>query len=382
MKRNYIINQLFKIPIIVGLWLTFFALIIFIPMPNNKIVNNSKDYILVSTHAHTEYSHDGLITQNNMWKWQKNNGFDAFFITDHANHKKTYELMSNQRRGDFPIAPLIMTGEEYSASNHMSLLGLRNKFESGDLADQAIVDSVHAYGGVVIINHWFDDQRKTLNYYRDLGIDGFEIENSGSDIYYDRELYHKMIDYCTANNLIMIGGLDFHGYGNACTLWNAMKIPGWHNLKPIEKEAAILKVLKNADQSKNRILMYKDRSYYKNENLIFTPVFTLINYFRTLNIYQVLSWFFWLIIFKLVAVFYKKRQISSEKSMALTGLAGALFIIFLAMFYYLKIDGIIGYTKMYVEYSSLFFYIGFIFMAYMLIYIFFKIIKPKRVQNV
>ena len=112
--------------------------------------------ILVTTHSHSEVSHDGLISQDNLWKWHKENNFDAFFVTDHANHEKSFDFARKQRRGEFSIDPLVMVGEEYSASNHMSLLGLKNKFKTKKMSDQAVVDSVHAYGGVVIINHWFD----------------------------------------------------------------------------------------------------------------------------------------------------------------------------------------------------------------------------------
>src|SRR5690606_2301342 len=77
--------------LLAGIGFSIFALLLFIPLPNNTIVNNSQDQILVTTHAHTEYSHDGLTSQKNMWKWHKRNGFDAFFITDHANFNKTLE---------------------------------------------------------------------------------------------------------------------------------------------------------------------------------------------------------------------------------------------------------------------------------------------------
>ena len=380
-KKNYLIKQIKYIPVVIGLWFTVFVVILFIPLPNNTIVNNSSQSILIATHSHTEYSHDGLISQKNMWEWQKKNGFDAFFITDHANHKKTFEFVKKQRDGEFPIAPLVMVGEEYSASNHMSLLGLKNKFVTSGLSDQAVVDSVHSYGGVVIINHWFDGEKKSLDYYKGLGVEGFEIENSATEKYYNRNAYSRIKEYCENNGLIMNGGLDFHGYGNACTIWNAMDIPGWHKLDPNSKEEAILQVLQNGDQSKMKVLMYKDRPYYKNENLFFRPFITLFNYFRTLNKYQVLSWLVWIILFNFIRKISKKMKVSYDKIIYAIGIISALFLVLLGYFYYAKIESLIVYTELYVEYSTLLFYTGFFFLGYMLILIYLKFIKEKRVRN-
>ncbi|RLD33070.1 MAG: hypothetical protein DRI73_06070 [Bacteroidetes bacterium] len=61
-KKSFIIRQLVNFPIIIGLWFTLFIIIIFIPLPNNTIINNAPNTILVTTHSHSEYSHDGLIS--------------------------------------------------------------------------------------------------------------------------------------------------------------------------------------------------------------------------------------------------------------------------------------------------------------------------------
>ena len=79
-KKKYILSQIINLPLIFGLAFTAFVIIIFIPMPNNTIVNNSANSVLVTTHSHSEYSHDGLISQQGLWQWHKRNGFDAFLL--------------------------------------------------------------------------------------------------------------------------------------------------------------------------------------------------------------------------------------------------------------------------------------------------------------
>lgn len=361
--KKFILRQIVNIPILVGIWFTIFVIMLFIPLPNNTIINNSQNSILVTTHSHTEYSHDGLISQKGLLEWHKRNGFDAFFITDHNNHNHTLDFISAQRKNKFPIEPLVMCGEEFSGSNHLSLLGLKRKFSTKGMADSTVIDSVRANNGAVIVNHWFDGEKKSLRYFKDLGVDGFEIANSATDRSYDRKIYDKIKSFCQKNGLIMNGGLDFHGYGNACSIWNAFDIPNWHKMTPEKKEDAILNIIKSHDQSKLTVIFYKDRPYYNKDNLFFMPVVTVFNYFRTLNVYQVFSWMFWVSLLTMikVKVFDKNKSAkrnTANKLLPVVGVLGALFILALGFKYYFSIKDVINYTEMYAEYSQLLFYIG------------------------
>lgn len=368
-KKKFMVQQLLNLPLVIGLWFVVFVIIIFIPLPNNTIVNNAENTILVNTHSHTEYSHDGLISQEGLWKWHKRNGFDAFFITDHNNHDFTYDFVQAQRNHKFPDEPLVMCGEEFSGSNHLSMLGLKAKFSTQRFADSTVINLTHAGRGAVLVNHWFDGEHQSLEYYKNLGVDGFEIENTATDKTYDRKVYQKIKDFCTANNLIMNGGVDFHGYGNVCSLWNAFEIQGWRNLNPGAKEEAILSVIKSRDQSKLGVLLYNDRPYYSAQNLFFSPLFNLFNYFRTLNFYQIFSWIVWILFFvfiknKIAGRKHFKRQLTSRKLVSVFGIFGALFFLVLGWIYYFRIKEIVGFTEMYAEYSKLLFLIGSVFLIY------------------
>lgn len=381
-KKKFVISQLVNLPIVVGLWFAAFVIIVFIPLPNNTIVNNADNTILVNTHSHTEYSHDGLISQDGLWKWHKRNGFDAFYITEHNNHHKAFDFVQDQRNNKFPNKPLVMCGEEFSGSNHLSMLGLKAKFSTQGFSDSTVINLTHAGRGAIIVNHWFDGEHMSLEYYKNLGADGFEIENTALERTYDREVYRKIKTFCESNNLIMNGGVDFHGYGNACSLWNAFEIPGWHNLDPVLKEEAILNVIKSRDQSKLQVLLYNDRPYYSGKNLFFSPLFTSFNYFRTLNVYQVISWIVWILLF----VFIKnkistskrlKRQITTRRLVSVLGILGALFLLGLGLYYVTSIKEIAGFTTMYKEYSVLLFLIGSIFLVYSGVVTFFVIFRRK-----
>ncbi|MEQ9580986.1 MAG: PHP domain-containing protein, partial [Arenibacter sp.] len=370
-----------NIPLLIGICFSVFIVILFLRLPNNTIVNNTSDEILVTSHAHTEYSHDGLISQEKMWEWHKRNGFDAFFITDHANHKKTLDFSTQQRNNQFPIEPLIMVGQEHSGSNHMSLLGLNGKFETKDKPDSLIVNLVHKYGGAVIINHWFDGKGNDKEFYKDLGADGFEIENVGKELYYDRTIFNDLKRFCEENKLLMIGGLDFHGYGRACGIWNAFQIPNWHQMDSVQKEKSILEIIRSRDQNRVKVLMYQDRPFYSGQNLLFRPFVTLVNYFRTLNFWQVLSWALWLVLFQLLWNYRRKHFIPMHKRIALVGMLSSLFLIFLGLYYMVRGNAVKGYSKVFAEYSSLLLTIGSIFMVYSLVTIYFRFFKKMKKIN-
>jgi len=382
-RKSFIVRQLVNLPIIAGLWFTVFVMMIFIPLPNNTIVNNSPNAVLVNTHSHTEYSHDGLISQEGLWKWHRRNGFDAFYITEHNNHDQSLKFVAAQRNNEFPGEPLVLCGEEFSGSNHLSLLGLKTDFKTKGLTDSMAVAMARADGAAVIVNHWFDGERKSLEYYKNLGADGFEIENTAEDRTYNRDVYKRIKEFCAENDLIMNGGVDFHGYGNACSLWNAFEIPGWKNMDSQQKEEAILDIIKTRDQSKLKVLLYNDRSYYEKKNLIFSPLFSVFNYFRTLNLFQVVSWIFWILLFAIVGNSFSKKdeianRISCQRVVSVFGLLGALFMLGLGVVYFSRIKDIEGFTEIYHEYSSLLFYIGSAFLIYSAVVVYFRIFKRNN----
>ena len=364
--------------LVLGICFSFFVLMLFIHLPNNTIINNSEDSVLVTTHAHTEFSHDGLISQQKMWDWHKRNGFDAFFITDHANHIKSFQFAQAQRNGEFPKEPLVMVGEEYSASNHMSLLGLNDAFETKSMKDQAVVNAVHKHGGAVIINHWFDGKGKEKEVYNALGVDGFEIENVGKDLYYNRDTFKELKRYCEEHKLIMVGGLDFHGYGRMCSVYNAFKIPDWDTMSFITKEQEVLKILKSGQQDRLTILMYKDRPFYTDAYLIFRPFWTVVMYFRTLHISQLLSWFVWLLIFVTLRRREKIKNIKTDKVLPVFALLCSLFLISLGLVYYVRGEAVKGYSKVYSEYFSILCPIGLLLFIYTGVLVYFRFFKSSK----
>ncbi len=366
-RKRFLFSQFLNLLLVAGIGFSVFDVMIFIPLPNNVIVNKSKNLVLVTTHSHTEYSHDGLISRKGLLEWHRRNRFDAFFITDHNNHCRTLEFVKDCADQSSPGYPNVFGGEEFSGTNHLSLLGLKNEFGTKGFSDSTAIQHTRSDNGAVIVNHWFDGEHQSLEYYRDLGVDGFEIENTATDKRYDRKLYQTIREFCVSNHLIMVGGLDYHGYGSACSIWNAFDVPNWKTMDSNSKETAILHILRSHDQSRLNVLLYNDRSYYSQKNLVLRTPLTIINYFRTLNLPQVISWIIWILLFAIVNAWIKassqlSERYSCQRLIPVTGFIGAVFLLILGTTYLLSVQVVDNFTTMYHEYSSLLLKAGAVFL--------------------
>ncbi len=372
-----------KIPLIIIISLAILLLIIFGPLPSNTIINKTNDTILVNIHSHTHFSHDGIISPAGQIKWHGYNGFDAFFISEHKNHDKTLETVEAQKNGDLPAKPVVICGEEFSGSNHILLLGLKRDFKTRGLSDSASVDSAHANGALAIVAHWFEDEKRTIQYYIDCGVDGFEIVNQGEGLTYDRRIFNNIVDNCRKNNLLMLGSCDYHGYGSACFTWNALTIPGWHDFNDEEKRSSIISLLRGKNQDKVQVLTYRDRDIFDRDKLWISPILDFISYFRSLNFYQVFSWINWVFLFFLIKKYFihrgakdwlKKRPLFIWAGF---GLISALFVLLLGIDFLIKAKPLIGYNEIYLEHGVPFVWIGIGFMIYSVILLI-QLFLPQR----
>ena len=368
-----------KLPLILSIWFGLLLFIIFIPLPVNTIVNNLENAILINTHSHSEYSHDGIISLAGLQEWHKRNGFDAFFITEHNHHEKTLEAVKAQEDGTLPPFPLILCGEEYSGSNHMTLLGLKRNFITRGLTDQQVIDSTHHDDGIVIVAHWFDGERKSIPYFLDLKVDGFEIANQGNGLKYDQRAFRNIVKACTANGLIMNGAADYHGYGSACFVWNALDIPGWQGMDNVQKQESILDILRRKDMGKIRVLVYNDRHVFDRSRVFLSPFYTFTGYFRTLNFLQIISWVIWLFLLR-----YAGQLLLPGNRFIISGagalqvletlaLSGGFFILVLGIILLSRSGYLADYNDIYTEYGTVMVLVGTALLTYTIILMLLKI---------
>ena len=378
-----LLRWLSRAPLIIIIWIALLIIIIFVPLPSNTIINEDADAMLVNTHSHSEWSHDGLISQQGQMRWHDRNGFDAFFITDHNHHAKTLEFVDRQTAGDIPQHPLVLCGEEFSGSNHIALLGLQRDFQTRGKSDSVVIDSTHANGGIAIVAHWFADEKKSLKYYTDAGADGYEIVNQAEGLQYDRRIYKNIVEHCRSNGLLMTGVCDYHGYGSAALAWNAFSVPGHQEMSRQEVRQAIMNILGNHQQEKIKVLMYRDRPLFPREQIFWSPVFNAVNYFRSLGRRQILSWMVWLFAAYIICTYVSQKPAPHLKSKQLGGacaLVAAAFVLIKGLHLLSKAPAVQGFNDIYNEMGTQFLWIGIGFTIYSLAYTSWPLFKKNHIS--
>ena len=372
-----------SLPLIVATWLGLLWLIIYLPLPANTIVNQNEQTILINTHSHTEFSHDGIISTKRLQLWHKKNGFDAFFITDHNHHQHTMEAVRAQDQGTLPEEPLMIVGEEFSGSNHMTLLGLKRNFITRGLSDQQVIDSTHEDQGVVIVAHWFDRERESIPFFLDMGVDGFEIANQGSGLKYEQRIFSAITEACTSNGLLMTGVVDYHGYGSSCFAWNALEIPHWHQMDPAQKRESILQVLRDRDMTRIRVLLYHDRNVFNRSRVLLSPLYSFVSYFRSLKVIQLVSWILWLILLSILSSKLKSRVQGSVsfKTWQAAALINGIFLLGSGTLFYFKARGLTEYNDIFTEYSNYLLGGGALILIYSFLLIFFEAKKQANIKK-
>ncbi len=370
------------IPVALCIWVALILVMIFAPLPSNTIRNHNPDVVLVNVHSHSHFSHDGLISPTAQMRWHKRNGFDAFFLTEHNNHGKTLEMVKAQKEGNVPPSPLVLCGREFSGSNHILLLGLTRNFSTKDVADSTAIDSAHAQNGVAIVAHWFSDMKHPMHQYIQAGADGFEIVNQGEGRHYDRSVFQAITETCKAHGLTMVGACDYHGYGSACLTWNALNIPHWRQMSYEQKYQSILNVFRQRDRSKIQVLVYEDRPPVDSRWVFFSPIYTLVNYFRGLNGWQISVWIVWIFFGWLIAQstwllrakdFARRHYL---RALGMMTLPSAAWITLMGVWLLFKSIGVRGYNEIFTEFGIDFLIGGAIFLAYSLVLLLFP--KFKR----
>ena len=352
------------LPLVLGLWTALVLVLVFAPLPTNKIVNPYPDKILVNIHSHTHYSHDGIIAPEDLMKWHRKNGFDAFFLTEHNHHNKTLELVQAQHNYQVPQNPLVIAGQEYSGSNHILLLGLKRDFKTKDMPDSTAIDSARANDGVAVVAHWFAHGKNSVQHYIDQGAEGFEVINQAEGITYDRHVFHDIVDTCQKLDLLLLGSCDYHGYGSVALSWNALEIPGWHKMGLDRKTESIINILKNHDQDKIQVLAYRDRTLFSRDFVLLSPLINFIGYFRSLNFFQLFFWTIWIFIFRLLGLFRDRISLHKLKTWTIIGIVSSLLTAFKGFHLLSKVGPLTGYNEIYTEYGHYFLWIGLILITY------------------
>ncbi len=185
----------------------------------------------------------------------------------------------------------------------------------------------------------------------------------------------------------MNGVADYHGYGSTCFTWNALEIPGWHEMDNMEKRESILYLLRQKDMSKIKVLLYHDRKVFDRSQVILSPVYTFVSYFRTLNNLQVLSWTIWIMVIGIMRRFFLKRnkiqhlKIGTLQIMEFLAISSGIFILLLGNYLLKQSKPLADYNDIYAEYGTQMLWAGRILLIYTLILLLFDFWNYRIAKN-
>ncbi|MCX8081839.1 MAG: glycosyltransferase family 39 protein [bacterium] len=281
---------------------------IFLPVQRYKLIPKSSDTILLDLHSHTIYSHDGIVTPAYNLQWHNNYGFNCWAITEHKDGSISSILQEEIiRRNNLPNS--VIPAQEISFKGvYLNLLGIENDINPKEFNNlKELIDKVHSYGGVVIVPHiWADKKMKfSLKEIADAGVDGFEVAGISSvPLTYKKQ--KEIIELCRNRGLVMVGGTNWHGWNNICTVWTSLKTENWNQLSTQERRKAVIAAIRKREGERFRVMTY----YYSYipEDIIFTPFRWTFSYISSLDKNQRGSWIFWTVLLYLSFAFVKNRR--------------------------------------------------------------------------
>lgn len=215
----------------------FVAWGVWLQRPIPRLVATDPDLLVLDVHSHTALSHDGRpgFGARENASWHGRAGFDAAFITDHNvfGTAKIWRADAAGRR------PRLLDGEELSLSGlHLLVVGnaggIDNRpYDTSWDSTGALIRQLHADSLYLIASlpeYWEHHWGAPLGELTAWGMDGFEIwteSPKAMDIPpVDRR---AVIARCRLENRAMFGATDMHGFGNAATVWNLVRLPGWRS---------------------------------------------------------------------------------------------------------------------------------------------------------
>jgi len=381
-RLQYFWRRVARLPIFVVLCIVIFLIIIFVPLPTNTIRNTDPEKILIDFHCHSTYSHDGLITPEAQVRWHQRNGFDAFFFSDHNILEPTRDFIRAQEKNSPEL--VLLPGEEFSGDSHLLLLGVDSTFQTSHFTDETVVREVKRQKGLVFVAHWWSRHQFPIQKYIDWGVDGFEIAKQGTDILFDRTVFADLVQTGRTQNKLMLGTSDYHGYGSFCYTWTRMRAPVWPHLDYTQRRQLILDTLHRGDPRDFQVLVYDDRPGISASWLPLSPLIHAVNYFRSLNFWQVLSWLIWLagwVWLREQKFCIDRLDYLKKNHLAVSGLWGILLSVFLlGLSWYLTLlaQPYLPYNEILLEFSPTFRNVG----VLSLVYSAFLLIWYKRLQRI
>jgi len=293
-------------------FLLFILYCIFCPLPQNLLKSKNPDEFFIDLHSHTIYSHDGIVTPERSFYWHVNHGFNGWATTEHDWIGGAPAIQKKIIQKNF-IDAAVIEGEEISFKGiHLNLLGIKENIDAKKYKDlDGMVEDVHNQGGAVIVPHLWAETRSTysMDDLYEAGVDGFEIAGNAS-VYLTQERQQEIIAFCQKKGLVMVSGTNWHGWRNSCNVWTGIRSEDWKQMDMKSREKYIISSLRDREVNRFRVIGYPQKRT-SNIHYIFEPFTGFYFYFLSLDIWQKLSWLFWILVIYFLLRLLKGKRYSA-----------------------------------------------------------------------
>lgn len=293
-------------------FLLFIIYCILIPLPQYRLTSKNPEEVFIDLHSHTFYSHDGIITPERNLSWHLNCGFAGWAITEHDWIGYGPAEQENMLRAKSIGAAVIPAHEIKFKGVYLNLLGIEEAIDKKKFDTmEGLINAVHSRGGTVVVPHYWSGEKPQLSpsELAAAGVDGFEIAGNSS-VPLSPESREEIIGVCRKEGLAMVSGSNWHGWQNFCNVWTGFEAPGWELMDNASRKQAVLDALQNREAGRFRALEYKRK--VPPGGYFFEPFTGFFFYFRSLDAWQRISWFFWAAI-----IFFLVRRIKDKRKAAI-----------------------------------------------------------------
>jgi hypothetical protein len=233
-----------------------------LPRPIPRLASADPDVLVLDVHSHTAMSHDGRpgfgAAQNAAWHARA--GFDAAFVTDH----NVFGAAALWRREAAGHRPRLLDGEEVSLSGiHLLTLGIsavvpHRPYDASWDSTGALIRRLHADSVFLVPTlpeDWRHHTGAEFGQLSEWGADGFEIWTSAPQAMdLPPSARRTVVSWSRLENHPMFGSTDMHGYGNAATVWNLVRLPGWRALGDSALTRALIHHWRSGGVASNQVV--------------------------------------------------------------------------------------------------------------------------------
>lgn len=287
--------------------------------PMAALIANHPHILRVDFHSHTDASHDGHQTVEQLRSWHAKAGYDVAYVTDHA-------VVAGAERGiaanpsTAANGEMLLQGIEVTWNGeHVTILGAE-RFYRGlltenkrdvDVRGLALGSLIRGSEPVLIWNHpRVLDRLPAASATSPAGIRAIEIVNGAPDDRDDiRRNRSAIVALAQRSNLALTAGSDNHGWGYATPGWTIMRVFNWRSFAADELSRRIEQALREGGLGSTRAVERRIADPRASTIALALTVFTApARMLTTISLDERVAWLVWTWLIAGIVWWYRRRR--------------------------------------------------------------------------